>query len=849
MVEKKVTREGMLHSLTIDPGVAAGDQTLVFRKIAKSVAEILDADLVSVWTRNPKSKIFTCDEAFDKERGAHTAGEILNMSEFENFHQVLSKNRYLAVSNVMLNPNTRELTKFCWSPRNIKSSLIIPLRIQGEVNGMIRFDHTFSRKVWTQEEIDFSCQIANLVVITILNQITSNKGNELSAVNSTIYEMTHPLELKPLLAQILQYAVKTIMADSGIVFLTDDSKTELNSCCTYKILEETPDVKIAFGEGVVGNVAETGVNNYGKWPEVANILAEKELISSIVAAPIMIAEKRHGVLALINETPDCHFYEIDSTELQSFANLAALAIEQHVLKNQNDRLRHIHKNLRNIQTAASIHQTLPVQYILNQIEEVIGMNRSAIKIGGVKIENGIPIEIDVILEKLLEIEESHFQTTISVNDVFSMKTISAELKAIFKEMQIKSFLAEPFMVEEDCQGYLFVGSEEIYEWKNEEIQMVQMVMQHLKQIELQTRADHVLNTQNDKIKILNEVSRSLTELQEFPHVMGTIGRGAVLLMDAQDAAMYLCEDEVDSISMQYGEEVENQEKEQRENLKLLKFLFAQKEINILRDLVNQDLPDRFKQYLLDSGISMLMLVPMSYSGQSVGTIGIYFDRDREIDPFEIQLMKVYSDQASLALQNAWMYDQLEEGYLNIALSLARTVDQRETSRMDNSERVAQWARITARYLELKELDIQDIYWAALLQDIGKTEIPDDVLKKPGALTEVEWEMIEKHPAKGAALVEPLSRFKKISPIIRHSREHYNGKGYPDGLEGTDIPYGARILAVADAFGSMTEDRSYRKALTENEALNELQKLSGTQFDPQVVKAFLLSIGKSVGVEV
>ncbi len=131
-----------------------------------------------------------------------------------------------------------------------------------------------------------------------------------------------------------------------------------------------------------------------------------------------------------------------------------------------------------------------------------------------------------------------------------------------------------------------------------------------------------------------------------------------------------------------------------------------------------------------------------------------------------------------------------------------------------------------------------MYWGALLHDIGKIGVPDEILRKAGPLTDEEWELMKRHPELGAEIVAPVKKLVDVAPIIRSHQEKFDGSGYPDGLRGEEIPLGARILAVVDAYGAMTDERVYRKARSHEEALAELRRCAKTHFDPEVVDAFL-----------
>jgi HD-GYP domain-containing protein (c-di-GMP phosphodiesterase class II) len=134
--------------------------------------------------------------------------------------------------------------------------------------------------------------------------------------------------------------------------------------------------------------------------------------------------------------------------------------------------------------------------------------------------------------------------------------------------------------------------------------------------------------------------------------------------------------------------------------------------------------------------------------------------------------------------------------------------------------------------------VENIRLGSILHDVGKIGIPDAILNKPSKLTDDEYEIIKQHAQIGARIVQSVGALQGVVPIVRHHQERFDGRGYPDGLAGEDVPIGARIIAVVDAYGAMTEDRVYRKALGHEKALNELRRNAGTQFDPQVVTTFI-----------
>jgi len=141
-------------------------------------------------------------------------------------------------------------------------------------------------------------------------------------------------------------------------------------------------------------------------------------------------------------------------------------------------------------------------------------------------------------------------------------------------------------------------------------------------------------------------------------------------------------------------------------------------------------------------------------------------------------------------------------------------------------------------LGLRDEDITAAHFASLLHDIGKLVVPDEILRKPGRLTEDEAERMHRHPVDGANMLTQVPSLSRALPGVLHHHEHFDGSGYPDGLAGEDIPIIARILLVPDAFDTMTTDRPYRPRISADAAISELERHSGTQFDPSVVDALI-----------
>ncbi|MCK4309253.1 MAG: HD domain-containing protein [Candidatus Atribacteria bacterium] len=192
----------------------------------------------------------------------------------------------------------------------------------------------------------------------------------------------------------------------------------------------------------------------------------------------------------------------------------------------------------------------------------------------------------------------------------------------------------------------------------------------------------------------------------------------------------------------------------------------------------------------------------------------------------------------LARRSFELYTKMRKVYLDTIRALAAAIDAKDPYTKGHSERVAETSVALAQKLNLSDRDIENIEYTALLHDIGKIGIADNILGKKSSLTDKEFDKIKEHTVMGAKIIEPVDFLKNSYKAIYHHHERYNGKGYPDGIKSEDIPILARIIAVADAYDAMGSDRPYRKKLSHNKILRELKEQSGKQFDPEIVKALI-----------
>lgn len=211
---------------------------------------------------------------------------------------------------------------------------------------------------------------------------------------------------------------------------------------------------------------------------------------------------------------------------------------------------------------------------------------------------------------------------------------------------------------------------------------------------------------------------------------------------------------------------------------------------------------------------------------------------RPVRDMSARILDFLLKKAGLTLENLALYESLMANFYAILRSLVNALEARDVYTGKHSERVTQWAVKIAQYMGCKRAEVEALNTVGYLHDIGKIGIPDAILNKPGKLTPEEYGLIKQHPVIGETIVKELGLSEEERSIIRHHHERWDGKGYPDGIGGTDISLVARIICVADAYDAMSTDRPYRKALSREQIIREFKAHKGTQFDPHVVNAIL-----------
>ena len=354
-----------------------------------------------------------------------------------------------------------------------------------------------------------------------------------------------------------------------------------------------------------------------------------------------------------------------------------------------------------------------------------------------------------------------------------------------------------------------------------------------KKVSLRT---HELKKSKDRLFILYQISRSISSTLELDKILKVIldfsvkisgaNRGSVMLLDEKKNIFII------RVAHNLSERIIRDTYFTKDE-NTIGWVVKNKKCLYIKDL-EKDKHFSIKE-TIDYNIKQLLIVPIIIENKVIGVINldnVFYIKDI------INLLESFSEQAAVAINNARLYQKIQDSYFEIVKALAQAIEVKDPYTHGHSERVMQYTVLIAQKLGLPEEEKESLKYATILHDIGKIGVRGIVLNNPNGLTGEEYDEIKEHSLVGEDIIKPIELLQPIRPLIRHHHEWYNGKGYPDGLSGENIPLGARILAVADAYDAMKSDRPYRKALTEETAIQELRQGSGTQFEPKIVEVFL-----------
>jgi len=460
-----------------------------------------------------------------------------------------------------------------------------------------------------------------------------------------------------------------------------------------------------------------------------------------------------------------------------------------------------------------------------------------------------------------EFEDKELEMMFSTEKIMpcAYKALKEQISVIVSEGGMESFCSDcllskryahgfsisiPLSYQGETFGALTVYSNLPHAFDKDEVRFlgevcedISFALESMEKEERRKRAEVKLENRVIELTTLSEVSANISSTLEIDRVLELSLGSARQLLDAECGSIMLLDEKEKLLTVTASSGLSKEFAETKEKLgegiaghvaKTGKPLFLKKDMK----------DTQFEKYRKERKIKDALSIPIRTKDKIIGAFNVDNKRQGTFTQSDLRFFTILASEVGAAIENARLYQDIKQGLLNTVKALAMAVDAKDPYTHGHSERVVKYSLAIANEMNLPKEEIEEIEISARLHDVGKIGVSGKILGKLTSLTEKEWNVIKKHPKTSVKILEPVDfSFSIVSCVLSH-HERPDGKGYPNGISKNEIPLGASIIKVADAFDAMTSDRPYRKALSEKKAISELKKHSGTQFHPEVVEAFL-----------
>lgn len=414
-----------------------------------------------------------------------------------------------------------------------------------------------------------------------------------------------------------------------------------------------------------------------------------------------------------------------------------------------------------------------------------------------------------------------------------------EFRQLLETRRIRSAVYSPLKWRDEIYGVALAGNQERDSLDDNDLNLISALSVQAALAVHNSRLYSDLEDRIGELHAIFEIDKAITSAIDLETVLQQIVQMSVGLMDAKISSIMLLDEESEELVIAAAQGLS--ESYIRKGPIKVGESIAGRVILEGRPIavydIRQDPRHAYAEQARMEGLCSLLSVPLNLKDRVIGVLNIYTDEPHAFTPHEINLFTSLASQAAIAIENARLFESLEEIYIEVITAMASAIDARDAYTHGHSQRVTEYAVAIAEEMGLSPAEVDIIRNASILHDVGKIGIKEEILKKPGRLSEEERREMEYHPFIGTKILHSVRLLEPVMPLVYHHHERYDGTGYPDGLRGEEIPLGARIISVADAFESMTSDRPYRKAMPVEEAMAELRYNAGRQFDPRVVEVF------------
>lgn len=860
-------RRTVLHRLSQDINFASTNPEETYASIHKAVRELMACDAFLIALKDDVSGghdlvyLYEGDQRFPSvrlERGQGMTGE------------VIQKGQTLLVDDVYAEEN-KNVVHF-GSERKVRSILAVPLRIQNKIIGVLS-TQSYHRNAYGEEERFLLEMLANHAAVALENsrlfQETRRRLADLETLAQVSKVLSQTLELEPLLQNILQAACRSIpMAEKGSIALLEGH----NSLRIYATHGYTDPQVIGtrFEEKGYGILAIQEKRplliedaHAPDVPPYDGQVTEIAAVKSAIIAPMISKEQIIGVLSLDNTSRLAAFNEDDLKLLAAIAGSAALAIENARLFSEVRRrlneliaINSVSSTLRNVQTLEEMLPAL-LDETLNALDLQVGsiwlLDQHTGQLNQVEARGWLK----QIPKSRLNPGEGIVGHAFATGEVCISDEISTDERVHPENRPLIppgwGGICVPIGSTGETIGVYLVAVCQPRRLQDDDARLLATFA------DMAGGAIHRMNlyrnveSQLRRLTALRDVDTAIASSFDLRVTLTILIDNAISRLNVDAAAVLLYNPNSQTLSYAFGRGFRTSYVT-RSILRIGEGLPGRAALN--RSLIAEpDLPNsplfHRRELLAGEDFRCYYAVPLIAKGQVKGVLEIFHRSPLTPTPDWLEFLRTLAGQAAIAIDNTQMFDKLQRSNQELIMAYdttlegwSKALELRDRETEGHAQRVTELTLELARRMGVPPADLVHIRRGVLLHDIGKMGIPDQILRKTGPLTKEEWEIMRQHPKLAYDLLAPIAYLRPALDIPYCHHEMWNGKGYPRGLKGEEIPIAARIFSVVDVWDALAFDRPYRSAWPREKIIRYIRSQARKRFDPMVADTFLEMIAQS-----
>lgn len=746
-------------------------------------------------------------------------------------------------------------------PEDIHGWMCFPLIVRDQSIGHLTID---SSEVGAYDEADaelamaFANQAATALENARLFEAEQRRHRESETLRQAALAITTSLDLESVLETILAVMKQVLPYDSAsVLLLGDDDELELTAAQGFPNIEDILDLQFPADDELfvaIKNSCEPVILKNAQQDERFHQWAGTDYVHGWMGVPLILRNEVIGYITLDSHQEGI-YDETLAVLAQAFANQAASAI-QNARQFQVEQ-RHFQEAETLRQTAEAITSTLDIQQVLTSILDNLNRVVPFDSAGVFLIENdnvrltevkGMPNREDV-LDKLFPASNALLQEIQNTRLPLILKDAQNDSRyERWVGNQVRGWMGVPLIARGAIIGYITIDSQRVGAYNEHDANLVTTFAHQAAAAIENARLYERGEQQIRQFTVLRDIDSAISSSFDLRVTLNLLISYAVRELNVDAVAILLYNSDLKSLSLYTSTGFTSKHDIPSSHIRIGEGLAGR--VVLQRKLVHiADLHTAtdfsLGTYCIDENFKSYFGVPLIGKGQIKGVLEVYTRKESYPDPDWLNFLTTLAGQAAIAIDNVQLFKNLQRSNQELILAYdttlagwGRALELRDKETQGHTDRVVELTIALARRMGIDGEELTHIMRGTLLHDIGKMGIPDQILHKPGPLTEEEWAIMRQHPQYAFDLMNPIPYLRPALAIPYSHHERWDGSGYPRGLKGEDIPLAARIFAVVDIWDALLYERVYRDAWPEDKVIEYIKNTAGIELDPKIVEKFL-----------